>query len=182
MRGRQHAHIDRLGARRADRAHRAVLQHAQQLDLQRQRHVADLVEEQRAAVGRLEQADVRAGRAGEGALDVAEQLGLEQLLGNRAAVDGDERRLGARAGAVDGARQHFLAGAALAADQHAGVGGGDHAGFVHQLGHAAAAEDDAARARLAAAPASVAARRPRESCSACSIFSSSTLLSKGLVR
>ena len=35
-------------------------------------------------------------RAGEGALLVAEQLGLEQALGNRAAVHRDERRVGAR--------------------------------------------------------------------------------------
>ena len=63
MRGGDHPHVDRNRLRRADRPHFALLQHAQQLDLQRQRHVADLVEEQRAAVGRLEQALVRLDRA-----------------------------------------------------------------------------------------------------------------------
>ena len=57
----------------------AVLQEAQQLGLQRQRHVADLVEEQRAAVGQLDLADGLLRRARERALLVAEQLALEQL-------------------------------------------------------------------------------------------------------
>jgi len=41
------------------------------------RDLADLVEEQRAAVRGLEPAIARGGRAGERALLVAEQLGLE---------------------------------------------------------------------------------------------------------
>ena len=77
----------------ADRAHLALLQHAQQLHLERRRQLADLVEEQRAAVGRPEEAGLAlVVGAGEGALLVAEQLALEQRLGQRAAVDGDERR------------------------------------------------------------------------------------------
>ena len=52
---REQTDIDRLGLRRADRAYRALLQDAQQLDLECQRHVADLVEKQRAAIGGLEQ-------------------------------------------------------------------------------------------------------------------------------
>jgi hypothetical protein len=59
VRRRDHAHVDRDRLRRADGPHLALLQDAQQLDLQRHRHVADLVEQQRAAVGRLEQALVR---------------------------------------------------------------------------------------------------------------------------
>ena len=53
---RHHAHVDldRLGA--ADALELALLQHAQQLDLHVERQVADLVEEQRAAVGQLEAA------------------------------------------------------------------------------------------------------------------------------
>ena len=51
------------------------------------RHLADLVEEERAAVGLLEEALLVAQRAGEGAALVAEQLALEQVLGQRAAVD-----------------------------------------------------------------------------------------------
>ena len=51
-----------------------------QLDLDRDRHVADLVEEQRAAVGVLEPADAIAVGAGERPLDVAEELALQHVL------------------------------------------------------------------------------------------------------
>ena len=54
-------------------------------------HVADLVEEDRAAVGHLEQAPLARARAGEGAALVAEQLALDQLGRDRRAVDLDER-------------------------------------------------------------------------------------------
>ena len=56
VRRRDHAHVDANGLAAADALELALLQHAQQLDLHVQRHVADLVEEQRAAVGELEAA------------------------------------------------------------------------------------------------------------------------------
>ena len=46
-----HAHVDLALAGAADRAHAVGLEHLQQLRLQRRRHLADLVEQQRAAVG-----------------------------------------------------------------------------------------------------------------------------------
>ena len=95
------AHVHRARRVVADAAHLALLQRAQQLHLQRQRQLADLVEEERAAVGLLEQSLPLGGRAGERALRVAEQLALEQRLGNGAAVHGDERprsRAGSRRG------------------------------------------------------------------------------------
>ena len=52
-----HAHVDENDTRRSDLLHFAGLQHAQQLRLQTDRHVRDLVEEQRAFVGELEQPD-----------------------------------------------------------------------------------------------------------------------------
>ena len=61
----------------------ALLEHAQQAGLRLERHVADLVEEQRAALGLLEAALRALLRAGEGALLVAEQLALDQLAGDR---------------------------------------------------------------------------------------------------
>ena len=63
----------------------------------------------------------RADRAGERAALVAEQLALEQRLGERRAVQLHERALGARAALVDGGRDQLLAGARLAGDQHAGA-------------------------------------------------------------
>ena len=88
----------------------ALLQHAQQLHLHRQAHVADLVEEQRAALGDLEASLAGGDRAGERALLVTEQFALEQLRGNRAAVDGDERTLAARTRRVDRAGRDLFSG------------------------------------------------------------------------
>ncbi len=51
-----HAHVDAQAARTADALELALLQHAQQLRLRLGRQLADLVEEQRAAVGQLEAA------------------------------------------------------------------------------------------------------------------------------
>ena len=133
MRGRDQAHVgpDRLVA--ADALERLLLQQPQHLGLQGQRHVADLVEEQGAAVALLELADAAAVGAGEGALLVAEQLALQQVLRDGGAVERQERRLGAGAVLVDGARDQLLAGAALAGDQHRHVLGGDAANGLVDL-------------------------------------------------
>ena len=114
--GAEDAHVDTLFAFAADRAHRLLLDRAQQLDLQQQRQLADLVEQQRATVCGLEQAILVARRAGEAALAVAEQLALHQFGRDGAAVDGDERSFGAWPEVVDHARRQFLAGARLATD------------------------------------------------------------------
>ena len=63
----------------ADALDLALLQDAQQLGLHGQRHVADLVEEERAAARALELAAPLLGRAGERAGLVAEQLALDEL-------------------------------------------------------------------------------------------------------
>src|SRR5205814_9201073 len=78
-----------------------VLQHLQELGLQRGVELADLVEEDRAAVGHLEAAGLALVGAGEGAPLVAEQLGLEQLARRRRAVELDEGRPSARGMRVD---------------------------------------------------------------------------------
>src|SRR5262249_25942937 len=94
-----------------------LLDDLEELDLQRQLDVTDLVEEQGAAVGGLEQA--RLGRLGVrvGAALVAEELGLEKRGRNGGAVDLDEWPAAPRALVVDGAGGHFLAPSRLPADQ-----------------------------------------------------------------
>ena len=101
-------HLDR--PRRPEPLDLPFLQHAQDLGLRLRAHVADFVEEDRAAVGLLELADLLLGRAGERALLVAEQLRLDQLLGNRGAVHLHEPLAAAQAVAVDRARDELLAG------------------------------------------------------------------------
>src|SRR3546814_12954254 len=89
------AHITVRAAIGADALEAALLQHAQDLDLHRQRHVADLVEEQRAAVRHFETAATCGDGAGERALLVAEQFAFEQFGRTLAAGYGPER-IGAR--------------------------------------------------------------------------------------
>ena len=86
-------------------AHGAVLQDLQELGLEavgQQRH---LVEEERAAVGHLEQPGLRLVRVRECPALEAEQLGLEQGLGEGGAVDVDERLLRPWPLVVEGARE-----------------------------------------------------------------------------
>ena len=102
----------------ADRLDFAFLQRSQQFHLRRRRQFADFVEEQRAAVGLDEFAGVLFGGAGEGALLVPEQNRLDQIFWHGAAIDRNERLGAARAAAVDGACDQFLADAGFAFDQH----------------------------------------------------------------
>jgi hypothetical protein len=78
---------------------------------------------------------LRARRTIEGAFLVAEEFGFQEIFGHGAAVDGNEGLIAARAGVVNGARQQFLAGAALAGQQHAGVGTRDHVGLRQLVFH-----------------------------------------------
>ena len=61
--------------------------------------------------------------AGEAAALVAEQLALDQVRGQAPQLTGRNGFLAAAAQAVDRLGDQLLAGAALAADQDAGVGG-----------------------------------------------------------
>jgi len=96
------------------------LQRAQQLGLQRERHVADLVEEERAAGGQLELARTLDDAGGDALAD-AEHLRFQQVGGDGGAVEGDEGPVPARRGRVQAAREVLLAHARLAQDQHGHV-------------------------------------------------------------
>src|SRR5262249_23480890 len=96
----------------------AVLEDAEQRGLDREARFADLVEEEGAAVGRLEEPASGAIGAGERAADVAEELALEERVGERRAVRREERPARPRAVVVDRARDQLLAGARLTLDQH----------------------------------------------------------------
>src|SRR5690606_10649806 len=89
------------------------------------RHLADLVEEDRPAVRLLEGADAALPGAGERVSLVAEELALEEVRGDGGAVDGEERLVRARAPAVDGGGGGALAGPGLALqeDGHLRCGG-----------------------------------------------------------
>src|SRR5690606_14300454 len=122
VRRRHDADVHLDGAVPADAADLALLERAEHLRLSREAHVADLVEEEGAAVGLLELPDALLRGAGERALLVAEELALDELGRDRGAVDLDERAAGALGAVVDPAGDELLAGAGLAGDEHAGLG------------------------------------------------------------
>jgi hypothetical protein len=88
----------------------------------------------------------RRGGAGERAPLVAEDLALEQRLGEGGAVDGDEGPPGPGTVVVDGAGHHLLAGPALAAEQHGGSALGHPVHHVEHLPPGGAAAHHAAKA------------------------------------
>jgi hypothetical protein len=103
----------------------ALLEHAQKLRLRRRCHLGDFVQEQHAAAGQFDLPRLGLLRPGEGAPLMSEQLGLEQLLGQRGAVERNEWPALPRRRAMDEARDHFLPGARLAVDEYGRVGTGD---------------------------------------------------------
>ncbi|MNZ33483.1 hypothetical protein D3C78_508290 [compost metagenome] len=93
--GGQDAHIDLEGGVVTYALQIPVLQHPQQLGLQRQRQLANLVEKQCALVRQLELARPVVDGAGEGPLHVAEQLALGHRFRQGGAVEVDQGRAGA---------------------------------------------------------------------------------------
>src|SRR6266446_6808701 len=110
----------RLAAQATDHP---VLENAEVLGLQRRAHLRDLVEKDRPGIRQLEIARPPLEGAREGALLVAEELALEEGLGDGRAVDGDERPLGAVGHLMNGARHELLARARLAGEKHGGRAG-----------------------------------------------------------
>src|SRR6202022_2605613 len=130
----------------AEAREHTVLENAEELRLQAAAHLRDLVEEQGAAIRVLEAADPPLDGAREGALLMAEDLALKERLGNRRAVDGDERPLGARREVVQGVGDHLLAGAGLPRDEDGGWCGRRDLDQMLNFLHGLAAPDEPAEA------------------------------------
>ena len=122
IRGDDQAHVEGDFLVSADGPYGARLERAQELRLERQGELADLVEEQRAA--RCLEEETLARRVGirEGPAYVAEELALQQRLGERGAVHHDERTGLAPPAVVERSGDELLARTRLARDQHGGVG------------------------------------------------------------
>src|SRR6185312_1008070 len=95
-------------------------QRPQELGLQPRRHLADLIEEQRARRSQFHEATLLRTRIGERAALVSEQLRFEQRFRNRRTVDGDERFAARRTRVVDSACEQLFTCARLADDQNGG--------------------------------------------------------------
>src|SRR5262249_23662685 len=81
-------------------------------------------------------------RAGERPPLVAEELGLDQVLGEERAAHGDERLMAPSARMVQQVRDDFLAGPALAGDDDAAVAAADDLHEVEDGAHPRAVADD----------------------------------------
>ncbi len=105
------ADVDLITMRGADRLDFVGLDRAEQLRLEPERQLADLVEEQRSAVGRAEVAHRIFAGISERSAHVSEQLRFGQRLDQVGTVEGDERPTGRRAERMQRAGDVFLAGA-----------------------------------------------------------------------
>ena len=151
--GRDHAHGNADGLLAAHAMKFAFLQHAQQFRLRGRVQVADFVQKQRASVGQFEFSAARRRGSGERAFFVAEQLALDQLRGNRRAVDFDERAGGERTFRVDVRGQQFLSRARFAVQQHARIAARGHGGlFQHSLERGACSDHARAAGHFAQPP------------------------------
>ena len=105
------------------------------------RHVADLVEEQRAAIRLTKCARAVCAGAGERAFDMTEQLAFQQLGRNRRAIHGDERFGVPATVLMQSARHKLLARPGFAQDQNCRIAVCRHAdGFLHAAHRLAGAD------------------------------------------
>jgi hypothetical protein len=97
------------------------LQYSQQFRLQRQRNIADLVEEESAFVSQFETADPLRYGSGEGASLVAKELTFQKVQRNGSAIELYEPASAPGADVVNRARDQLLAGTGLSLDKNGGV-------------------------------------------------------------
>src|SRR5215468_10009834 len=116
IRCRDNAHIDRYRDSAADSVHRTFLENSEDFGLSRQAQIADLIQKQRSPVGFLEFSDAAIDAGGDSLFD-AEQLRFHEVVRQRRTIQGYERVLRPRATVVQGFRDQFFSGAALAFDQ-----------------------------------------------------------------
>ena len=119
VRRRDHPDIHVHVAGASDPQYALFLQHAEDLYLNVQRHLANFIEKNCSAMRQFKFSwPATLARAGECAVLIAEQLALHQVARQCAAIDRDKRSVRPVACLVDRLRDHFFAGAAFALDQH----------------------------------------------------------------
>src|ERR1700728_3099876 len=133
--GGQNAHVHANDRSAAHPRELLVLQYVEQLGLQRRRHLADFVEQNRSPVAQFELARFGMSRPGKSSVLVAEQLAFQQVGGDGRAIHFQERAVSPRRELVDQASQHFLAGAALAQEQYRNIYISDQRGLRADLPH-----------------------------------------------
>ena len=121
IRCRDHAHIHLDALVAAQAFEPLFLKNAEELRLEFERHIPDFVEKQRAAIGKLKTPRPWSQSSGESTPFVPEKFALDQRRGNRGAVYSHKGVAPARAGIVNGLRDHLFAGARLSANEDGAV-------------------------------------------------------------
>ena len=125
----------------------ARVEHAKKVGLERRRELSDLVEKEGRPVGVADQAGpVAHTRVGE-VLGVAEELRVDERIGERGRVAGEERPVRALRRGVNRVRDELFAGAARAGDEDVTRAAGDEGDRVAQLPGGGRFADDAVRVR-----------------------------------
>ena len=109
-----------INGHRHDSAHPLelpLLEKAQELRLKFRRHVADLVEKDRAAMSQFDLARLTPVRAGKRALFMAEQFALQEFFRQTHRIDSDKRPIFSFTPVVNGASEDLFAGSAFAEEQ-----------------------------------------------------------------
>ncbi len=117
---------------------------AEELCLQRAAHRPDFIEEERAFVRLFEASLARTDCASERPADMAEELRLQQGLGDRAAVQRDEPMRSPSAVVVNRPRDDLLAGPGLSGDENRAVRAGHGLEQMKQLLHRPASSENTA--------------------------------------
>src|SRR5207248_2306466 len=146
--GRDDAHVHLDGALGPDRINLAFLQGAQKLDLHVEPQLADLIEEEGAAVGFLKLSEMFVARPGERPLLMTEEDAFDQVFGYRAAIERDERFAGALGTALNGAGNELLADARFAFDQDGDSGLRRALAQANHLAHREALANEIGEAQL----------------------------------
>lgn len=120
------------------------LKHAQNLDLQAQVHFTYFIQKDGAAVSQFKASGSGTDGVGKSAFFMAEELALQQFLGDGPAVNGNKRLCGAAAVVVQSADQQFLAGSGFAGYKHGAVCGRHFAEHFEDIGQGRALSYDAA--------------------------------------
>src|SRR5690606_33497314 len=124
----------------------------EELGVGRDRQFRELVEAQGAGGGLLDDAAAGAVCAGDGAAGVAEELALEEGLGEACAVDGDEGAASEARCFVDRAGEHSLAGTGFAGEEDGCVDGGGAPTELPECGGGVARSEDAVEGVHVTAP------------------------------
>ncbi len=147
VRGGHQPHVDRNRGLSADAEDLSLLQGTQELHLNGLAEIADLVEKEGAGGGELELAAARFDAGRDSPFD-AEQLALEQRLGDGGAVDRHQRPASLRL-EMDQLGHQLLAGTALAPHHHAHSARGHPLGQIERPPHRCGLGDDPAATDLA---------------------------------